>query len=149
MKKTVVALLLFMGAAFPYVVGYHVEPVKAQWSGWAPSEFPNNYVSQTVTCNFDSLSYVELFAGGIGNGGHYNLDVRDGSTGDRVAYKYDVTQRQGHSWIRFDTLAIVGAFTKGKTYQFKFTRSGSDSIQFYYDSTDKYKYGGMAVGPQA
>jgi len=73
MKNTVVALLLFMGAAFPYVVGYHIEPVKALWSGWTPSQFPNNYVSQTVTCNFDSLSYVELFAGAKGNGGLHSV----------------------------------------------------------------------------
>jgi len=67
MKKTVVALLLFMGAAFPYVVGLHVEPVKAQWSGWTLSQFPNNFVSQGVTCNFDSLSYVVNFGDTILN----------------------------------------------------------------------------------
>jgi hypothetical protein len=77
MKRTVAALLLFVGAAFPYVAGYDVEPVKALWSGWAPSQYPNNYVAQTVACNFDSLSYVELFAGSKGSGGTYTATVYD------------------------------------------------------------------------
>jgi hypothetical protein len=61
-----VVLLLLAGVAFAYVVGYHVEPVKASWSGLTP-----RYVtlSENITCNFDSLSYVELFAGAKGSGG--------------------------------------------------------------------------------
>ena len=61
--KGAVLLLLIAGVAFPYVVGYHVEPVQAAWSGWASRQAPFNKVSELITCNFDSLSYVELFAG--------------------------------------------------------------------------------------
>lgn len=89
MKNTVVALLLFIGAAFPYVVGYHVEPVKALWSGWTPSQFPNNYVSEVITCNFDELdsttgAYCELFAGAKGDTYRYRLQVLDAQTKSHV-----------------------------------------------------------------
>jgi len=67
--RPAVALVTMCGYAAALVVGYHVEPVKASWSGHTDTIPPNNYVAQTVTCNFDSLSYVELFAGAKGNGG--------------------------------------------------------------------------------
>lgn len=123
-NKVLVLVTLMLSSSHGYVSAYHVEPVKALLSGWSPL-YEN--VTQTVTCNFDSLSYVELFCGAIADSGTYNLDVRDGETGDRVAYKYDVRQNRDHGWVRFDTLAIVGPFTKGKTYEVRFTRSGSDS----------------------
>jgi hypothetical protein len=37
MRSAAIALLLLAGTAFPLVVGYHIDPVKAQWSGWTPS----------------------------------------------------------------------------------------------------------------
>jgi hypothetical protein len=67
--KGAALLLLIAGVAFPYVVGYHVEPVKADWIGWTSKQGSNNKVSEVMTCNFDSLSYVELSAGAKGNGG--------------------------------------------------------------------------------
>jgi hypothetical protein len=145
MKKTIVALLLSVGAAFPYVVGLHVEPVKAQWSGWTPSQFPNNFVSQGVTCNFDSLSYVELFAGAKGNGGAYQVQVLDDglpvmtSAGNRVP---------NHGWVKFSNWDEQVAFTKGKEYEFRFTRSGGDSVQYYFRGGDPYPYGAMLVPGQ-
>ena len=39
---------------------YAIDPVRADWSGKAD---PEDGVSEILTCNFDSLSYVELFAG--------------------------------------------------------------------------------------
>jgi len=55
-------------AAWALVTAYHVEPVKAAWSGWTSREAPGNRVSEVITCNFDELDsaaggYVELFAG--------------------------------------------------------------------------------------
>jgi len=46
-----------------YVRAYSVEPQTASQSGWTRFVEPNNYVSQVVTICFDSLAYVELFAG--------------------------------------------------------------------------------------
>jgi hypothetical protein len=75
-SKVLVLVAVMLSSAYCYVTGYHVEPVKAVWSGWTAFQ---GYVSQTVTCNFDSLSYVELFAGAKGNGGAYTATVYDGN----------------------------------------------------------------------
>lgn len=143
MKNAIVALLLFTGAAFPYVVGYHVEPVKALWSGRADPR-PDHGVAQTVTCNFDSLSYVELFAGDSGStGSGYRVGVWEGNT--ELTFATGV-QHQPTSWVLFDNWNPPGvAFTKGKEYEFRFTRTGSDSIQYYYDN-NAYDYGHIVIG---
>jgi hypothetical protein len=145
MPFAAVLLTATCGSALGLVCAYRVDPVKASWSGWTHS---GDTVAQTLTCNFDSPTYVELFVGGIVNGDAYNLDVRDGSTGDRVAHKHNVSQRQDHSWVRFDTLTLDAAFTKGKQYEFRFTRSGQDSMQYYYQSGNPYDYGLMVVPGQ-
>ena len=78
--KGAILLLLIAGVAFPLVVGYHVEPVKTQWSGWTSQQAPSNRVSEILTCNFDELdsttgAYCELFAGSKGAGGAYDISV--------------------------------------------------------------------------
>lgn len=37
--KGAVLLILMTGVAFPLVVGYHVDPVRASWSGWTHRGF--------------------------------------------------------------------------------------------------------------
>jgi hypothetical protein len=121
MKGAALALLLLAGTAFPLVVGYHLDPVKAQWSGW--TSFQNNYVEQQVVACWDSLDRIELFAGAKGNGGVYRAGVWvDGaevmwSYGDRVP---------DHAWVKFKDWHGQVAFTKGKTLTIRFTRSGDD-----------------------
>jgi hypothetical protein len=123
-RKHVLGLLLLAGAAFPYVVGVHVDPVQALWSGEADPR-PDHGVAQTVTCNFDSLSYVELFAGAKGNGGTYTAIVYEGDA--------ELTRSAGngvpdHGWVKFSNWDQQVAFTKGKTVTIRFTRGGSDSV---------------------
>ena len=150
MRNMATVLLLLMGVAFPYVVGYHLDPVKAQWSGWALGD-ENHGVSQSVTCSFDSLSYVELFAGAKGSGGVYRAGAwQDGA---EVMWS-NGTQVQNESWVKFENWNTQVAFTKGKELTIKFTRSGSDSIQYYYQGgnpalSDPYSWGWMRVGGTA
>jgi len=123
-NRVLVLMAAMLSVASGYVTCCHVEPIKAAWSGWTGRWEPNNNVSQTVTCNFDSLSYVELFAGAKGSGGPYWLSVRLGglevvsSDGDSVP---------DHGWVRFQNWNRRIAFTKGKEYKFRFTRTGPDS----------------------
>jgi hypothetical protein len=66
--RVTLPLLLVVAATVPahaLMQAYSVEPVKASWSGFTDTIFPNNYVSQTVTCNWDALDstcYVEPLA---------------------------------------------------------------------------------------
>jgi hypothetical protein len=119
--KGAVLLLLIAGVASASVVGYHIDPVNAAWSGRAD---PENGVSQTVVACWDSLDRVELFAGANGNGGQYRAGVwLDGaevmwSWGNRVA---------DHAWIKFEDWDQQVTFTKGMTCEVRFTRGGPDS----------------------
>ncbi len=146
MLKLALALLMALGFASASVVGYHVEPVKAMWSGWTEAMPGRDYVDQQVVACWDSLERVELFAGAKGNGGSYHVAVRDGGS---VVMWADGTQRQNESWLKFENWNTHVAFTKGKEYVFRFSRqAGSSPIQFYWDE-DPYQYGQLIVGQQA
>jgi hypothetical protein len=140
--KLAALTMCIAAAAYGLVNAYHVEPIKAAWSGWTLGE--DGYVSQQVTCCWDSLAYVELFAGDSGStGGDYRVGVLD--DGAEVAYAGGV-QRQATSWVMFDEWTFTGTFTKGKQYEFRFTRSGTDSINYYYQNDEAYGYGDIKVG---
>ncbi|MBN2464638.1 hypothetical protein JXD38_03310 [candidate division WOR-3 bacterium] len=150
MKRTIALLLACIGLAFPLVVGYHVEPVKAQWSGWTSRPPPNNAVSEVITCNFDELDtaaggYAELFVGDFHDTTSFNLNIYEYPDGVQpIASALGQHPTRGHTWLRFPVVTASGqSFTKGKKYEFRFTRSGSDSIQYYYDSACGYDYGQM------
>jgi len=53
--RVAVLLLAVLSVAHGYLKSYEVQPVQASWSRWTRSEFPNNVISQTFTCNFDSI----------------------------------------------------------------------------------------------
>lgn len=55
--KGAVLLLLVAGVAFPSIVGYHIDPVKASWSGWTHLHGPGDTVAQQVVACWDSLGY--------------------------------------------------------------------------------------------
>ena len=108
-------LLLMVGVACASVAGYHIEPVKAAWSGWTP-QYGN--VSQSVVVCWDSLDRIELFSGAKGNGGLYHAGVW--VDGAEVMSSVGV-QGQSESWVRFENWDHQVAFTKGKTVTIRFT----------------------------
>jgi hypothetical protein len=133
-------LLAIAGAASAYVVGYHVDPVKVQWSGWAGRR---DTLSQSLTCNFDSLAYVELFVGELGAGSQYVVTVFDDA---KELARSSGMQMRSHVWVKFENWNTRVEYTKGKEYEFRFTRSGRDSVQYYYQGTNPYPYGHMRAG---
>jgi len=116
-----------------------LDPVKAQWSGLAD---PEDGVWQQVVACWDSLERIELFAGAKANGGVYRAGVW--LDGHEVIWSSG-TQLQNESWVKFDSWSAPYAFTKGKTLTVKFSRAGSDSLQYYYRLGDCYPYGEMLV----
>jgi hypothetical protein len=153
-------LLLMAGAAFPLVVGYHLDPVKASWSGWTHRD---DTVSQILTINFDELdsasgAYCELFAGSKSGGGAYHVSVLMYPGGTEIA-----TGNAGgdvdHDWVKLN-LGVLHpeSIVKGKQLEFRFSRSGGgggDSIQYYFidaslntTSPTAYPYGFLRVGGQ-
>jgi len=129
--KGAVLLLLIAGVAFPLVVGFHVEPVSAAQSGWTQRLYPNNYVSQVLTTNFDELdsvsgSYCELFAGSRGGGGPYHVSVLTYPGGSPIA-SGNAGGDVDHKWVKFNLgVDYPESIVKGKQLEFRFTRGGGD-----------------------
>jgi hypothetical protein len=155
MRNSVLALMMVvLSSASGYVTCYHVEPVKAAWSGWTTLQ--SNRVSEVITCNFDELDsasggYVELFAGFHGaSGNYYHLGIYEYPAGPLVASRNNLVPGHDHTWLKFDRIRMEPGevFTKGKKYEFRFTRSGRDSIQYYCQSGDPYQYGLLIVPGQ-
>ena len=153
-RMSVVAVLLTVacGSMLGLVSVYHVDPIKASWSGWTHRA---DTVTQVLTCNFDELdsatgSYCQLFAGTKGGGGAYHVSVKTCPGGAEIATgSHD--GNVDHKWVKF-SLSVLHpeSIVKGRQLEFKFTRGGSDSTQFYYQDGDPYPnpYGLMIVGGQ-
>jgi len=124
--KGAVLLLLIAGVAFPSVVGYHIDPVKAQWSGWTSYLDPNNYVSQFLTINFDEPITASLFCGARGAGGRYHVSLRT-VPGDVEIASGDTSSPRDYSWATCTlTVSRPDSFIKGRRIEVRWTRSGSD-----------------------
>jgi hypothetical protein len=138
-RGTVVGALL--GAvlsvrALAFIDVYHVVPTTASLNDWTQSR---GWVSETVMCDFDSLVRCQLFAGDVGAGGLYCAAVYDG--GNIIAQSHEEPQGRDLSWVSFDVWTFYCGFIKGRQYEFRFTRSSDDSIDFYYRDDDPYKHG--------
>jgi hypothetical protein len=147
-RAVVVFMLAVATAACGLVTGLKVEPVKAAWSGKAD---PEDGVSQGLTINFDELdsasgAYCELFAGSRGGGGAYHLSVLTNPGGSPIA-SASADGDVDHKWVRFN-LAVdyPESIVKGKKLTFKFTRSGSDSMQSHESAAELLDSG--AGGPR-
>ena len=76
------------------------------------------------------------------------LDVYECDNGPWVAYNEGVSPAGEYEWYRFNLTTVAGQhFTKGKQYEFRFTRSGSgsDSINYFYQNDEPYEYGDIMV----
>ena len=146
-NRALVLMSLVLSSAYGYVTAYHVEPVKASWSGWTTLQ--NNSVSEVITCNFDEPIYAEYFTG-TATGQQYQVQLLRFDDPPVVVAEGNAYENRSHVWVRcsLDVLR-PDLVTKGKLYEVRWTlSSGPDSLMYYYDSTDCYKYGGMAVGSQ-
>ena len=89
MKRIMTASVLIASSVLAYVSGYRVEPTTADFSSKVAGVAG---VGEVVTCCWDSLAYVELFAGYVGDtNSKFSLDVIDEGTSEVVAHKYNVT----------------------------------------------------------
>jgi len=91
--------------------------------------------------------YCELFVGQADTS-PFSVNVYEYPGGiDWVARRLNVTPTGSHRWLVFDLETQSGqSFTKDKQYEFRFTRSGSDSINYYYQTGYAYEYGYLRVG---
>jgi hypothetical protein len=147
MRRAVLLLCFVVGWSLALVRAYTVEPKTQSMSGWTGR---GDTVGQVLACCWDELDstcYVELFVGSSEAGGeNYNLEVLDAATESLIAYKYNVAPSGSYRWQLFEHLTPARTFTKGKQYEFIFTRSGSDSINYYTNIGTVYPYGYLKTG---
>ncbi|HDQ99863.1 MAG TPA: hypothetical protein ENN51_06230 [candidate division WOR-3 bacterium] len=121
MKAVAILLMALASVSLGLVQVYSVEPVKAAWSGWTRTILGQDTISQTITCNWDSIVYCELFVGDFSDTGAYKVDVYElpGGT-NRVAYNDGENATRPHTWVKMPLTTVSGqSFTKGKQYEFK------------------------------
>jgi hypothetical protein len=145
---TVLGLLASVSSAL--VRSYSVEPQTAAQSGWTRTIPGQDTVSQVLTINFDELdsttgAYCELFAGSKGAGGAYHVSVRT-YPGDFEVATGDTDGNVDHKWVKFKLgVTYPESIVKGKQLEFRFTRGGADSLEYYWSDGDPYKYGFMVT----
>jgi hypothetical protein len=123
MRNVYLGLIVAVTLAIATVTAYHVEPLTAAMSGKVPGDPQYGGVSQQVVACFDTLERVELFAGARGDSGTYTATVYE--DGVRLMSS-NGSQDDDCRWVRFEDWDQQVAFTKGKTYEVRFTRSGSE-----------------------
>jgi hypothetical protein len=109
-------------------------------------------VGQTFVCTADSLLWADCFIGAANTPGpnkQYYFDIED-SNGNSMYYgNAAITGHQNYTYVRCSTLTERRPLVKGETYVLKVTITNAvltDSINWYADPTDPYKYG-MFLNP--
>jgi len=104
-RRIVCGLAMAIAVALCYLKSYEVLPTRASWSGWTDTIPPNNWVGETFTANFDSITEVQVFVGHVGDTSHhYDVNVYENPSGTNwVARKLNVAApAQGHIWLKFE-----------------------------------------------
>jgi hypothetical protein len=139
-SKVLASLVAMPALVFALVRAYDVPPTTAQLSGW--TRFQDS-VGQVLTVNFDLPITASLFCGSRGGNGTYNVGIYSYPGGvTELAYKHNAQVPRDHSWLNCSlTVAFPDSFVKGRQVEVRWTRSGQDSIQYYYQDEDPYPYG--------
>ena len=140
MLKAILVQFSAVALASGLVTAYHLDPKTASMSGKA---HPVTGVSEVITCNFDEPITASLFVGTLHGSGLFNVDIYAYPGGaNPLAYAHDVAGALDHHWLPCSlTVQYPDSFIKGRQVEVRWTRGGSDSIQFYYQDNDPYPHG--------
>lgn len=136
------------------VSAYHIDPVRADWSGKADPH-PAYGVSEIITVAFALPIKASLFVGAKQGDGAYDVNIYSYPDGNvALAQAVNVPVTGSYYWLNCSlTVAHPDSFIKGRKVEVRWTRSGPDSIQYYWaedpnspTGTGPYKYGQMIVG---
>jgi hypothetical protein len=144
MRTAFTLLLLLTGVAFPLVSVYHLDPVRANWSGRVR---PDLGVSELITMNADLPIFADYFTG-TKTSQQYQVQLKfPGENGVVVAHG-DTTEPRDHVWVRC-TLEVdrPDSIIKGRLYEVRWTLSGGDeSLRYYYQTGNPYQWGRIRIG---
>jgi hypothetical protein len=148
MRRIFFALIALAAVASAACRQYDVD-VYRNVNGKVPRGQPFG-VSQSFVCTADSLLWAEFFVGAANTPGplnYYGLEITDPTTNDVMYSGTKGVTGQHYEYVRFDTLDFFRPLVKGKEYVLKVTLDDpnhpEDSLNFYYDPTNPYKYGSI------
>ena len=146
-----VCLLIFgvVASATALVTAYHIDPQTAAMSGKVSGNPDYGGVSQVLTTNFDEPITASLFCGSPGAGGSYNVDIYAYPGGiNPWAYAYNVGGTENHQWLTCSlAVSYPDSFIKGRQIEVRWTRSGTDSLQYCHNYCVK-EYDSMAAAEE-
>jgi hypothetical protein len=150
MKRILFALFALAAVALAACRQYDVDVYKnlngRVWGGAGTGG-----VSQSFTCTADSLLWADIFIGAANDSGRqYQFDILTGPNGSAL-YTGDTLAGPDihYSFVRARLRPVGPPPIKGETYVLQVTITNAvltDSINWYADPTDPYKYG-MFLNP--
>lgn len=148
MRKLVLLLCIAVGWSMALVRAYTVEPRAQAQSGWTSLSAPDNCVSEVITVNFDMPISASLFVGAKQGNGACNVYIYSYPRGNvSLAQALDVPMTGSYYWLDC-SLSVVhpDSFIKGRRIEVRWTRAGTDSINYFHQTGDSYEYGHLKVG---
>ena len=147
-KAALLVVVVLLQVGFALTRAYSVEPVKQEWSGFTDTIPGQDYVSEILTVNFDTPIKASLFVGAKQGEGAYNVNIYSHPDGNvALAQALNVAVAGSYYWLNCSlSVPHPDSFIKGRKVEVRWTRTGSDSINYYYDFGNPYDYGHMIVG---
>jgi hypothetical protein len=144
MRRITITLILLAGVIIASTRVYEIEPFQ-NCNGWTQS-YPYNHVGQIFVATCDSFLWVDFFVGAPNDTG-YNVEIQEYPSGEWLFRGY-AQGKKSYDYTRANLSKRPGSapIIKGKTYELKITNVNGDSINYYYDSRNTYKYGNIVVG---
>jgi hypothetical protein len=147
MARYIILSIVIIGIVSGATRVYDIEPYR-NCNGWSPQGPPTTaYIGQTFVAICDSFVWVDMFIGQkcIHPDGNYHVEIWEYPTGDRIAYG-ETAAIADYSYAHIPLTMQTGVkIIKGKQYILKITHSDGDSINFYYNPQDTYKFGVMEI----
>jgi hypothetical protein len=142
MKQIISILIMLVSVIFASTRVYDIEPYK-NVNAWSPYY---GFIGQIFIATCDSFLWAEIFIGAPNDTG-YNVQIIESTTNLPVAEGYapggfKIQYQYTHAPL---SRTGLGSITKGKEYLLKITNARGDSINFYYDYNDPYKYGEIKI----
>jgi hypothetical protein len=152
MRNIVTLIVAVVSIALSATRVYDIEPFKNYNGRVAGDQYHG--IGQTFVATCDSFLWAEFFVGkpNDSNGGkHYNVEIQEYPNGLWVV-RGEAPAGKSYEYTKaiFNARNPNAKVIKGKEYELKvtFTSNPPESINYYYNPNDPYKYGLALVPPQ-
>ena len=141
MLRYIILMIAVIGILFGATRVYEIEPYK-NCNSWSPQGPPTTaYIGQTFIATCDSFVWADFFVGAPNDTG-YNVEIYEYPASGLPIFGGYAEGKKSYEYTKAN-LQRVGSqrIIKGKQYLLKITNVRGDSINFYYNPHNPYKYG--------